>query len=86
MGFLFELSAGAQQQAAYNYNSDINERNAQVADTQAEQLVFQEEQNIVDFRKQFDDLQAATQSISVQRLDSQRGYTAQGRPGQCPRG
>ena len=61
MGFLFELSAGAQQQAAYNYNSDINERNAQVADTQAEQLVFQEEQNIVDFRKQFDDLQAATQ-------------------------
>ena len=61
MGFLFELSAGKQQQAAYNYNSDINERNAQVADTQAEQLVFQEEQNIVDFRKQFDDLQAATQ-------------------------
>ena len=61
MGFLFELSAGKQQQAAYDYNSDINERNAQVADTQAEQLVFQEEQNIVDFRKQFDDLQAATQ-------------------------
>jgi hypothetical protein len=60
MGFLFELSAGKQQQAAYNYNSDINERNAQVAEQQAEQLVFQEEQNIVDFRKQFDDLQAAT--------------------------
>lgn len=60
MGFLFELSAGKQQQAAYNYNSDINERNAQVAEQQGEQLIFQEEQNIVDFRKQFDDLQAAT--------------------------
>ena len=60
MGFLFELQAGKQEQAAYNYNSDINERNAQVAEQQGEQLVFQEEQNIVDFRKQFDDLQAAT--------------------------
>ena len=60
MGFLFELQAGKQEQAAYNYNTDINERNADVAEQQGEQLVFQEEQNIVDFRKQFDDLQAAT--------------------------
>lgn len=60
MGFLFEYQAGKQEQAAYNYNTDINERNADVAEQQGEQLVFQEEQNIVDFRKQFDDLQAAT--------------------------
>ena len=60
MGFLFELQAGKQEQAAYNYNTDINERNADVSEQQGEQLVFQEEQNIVDFRKQFDDLQAAT--------------------------
>lgn len=60
MGFLFELQAGKQEQAAYNYNSDINERNADVSEQQGEQLVFQEEQNIVDFRKQFDDLQDAT--------------------------
>ena len=60
MGFLFELQAGKQEEAAYNYNTDINERNADVAEQQGEQLVFQEEQNIVDFRKQFDDLQAAT--------------------------
>ena len=60
MGFLFELSAGKQQQAAYNYNRDINERNALVAEQEARQLVFQEEQNIVDFRKQFSDLQDAT--------------------------
>ena len=60
MGFLFELQAGKQEQAAYNYNTDINERNADVAEQQGEQLIFQEEQNIVDFRKQFDDLQAAT--------------------------
>jgi hypothetical protein len=59
MGFLFELSAGKQEQAAYNYNSDINERNAKAADQEAAQLVFSEEQNIVEFREQFSDLQDA---------------------------
>lgn len=61
MSFLFEYKAGKASQAAYNYSSDINERNAVVADRQGEQVIFQEEENIVNFRKQFSDLQAATQ-------------------------
>ena len=56
MAFLFELSAGRQEQAAYNFNSDINERNANASDQEAAQLIFAEEQNIVEFRKQFSDL------------------------------
>ena len=56
MSFLFELSAGKQEQAAYNYNADINERNAKASDQEAAQLVFSEEQNIVQFREQFMDL------------------------------
>ena len=59
MGFLFEYKAGQQQQAAYNYNADINERNAKTADQEAAQLIFSEEQNIVEFRQQFSDLQDA---------------------------
>ena len=59
MGFLFEYKAGQQQQAAYNYNADINERNAKTADHEAAQLIFSEEQNIVEFRQQFSDLQDA---------------------------
>ena len=59
MGFLFEYKAGQQQQAAYNFNADINERNAKAADQEAAQLIFTEEQNIVEFREQFSDLQDA---------------------------
>ena len=56
MGFLFELSAGRQEQAAYNYNADINERNAKASDQEAAQLIFAEEEKIVEFREQFSDL------------------------------
>tara|TARA_R100000388_G_C7224122_1_gene150753 strand:+ start:12 stop:461 length:450 start_codon:yes stop_codon:yes gene_type:complete len=59
MSFLFELSAGRQEQAAYNYNADINERNAKASDQEAAQLIFAEEQNIVEFREQFSDLSDA---------------------------
>jgi len=60
MGFLFEYQAGQQEQAAYNFNADINERNAKAADQEAAQLVFTEEQNIVQFREDFSDLQDST--------------------------
>ena len=60
MGFLFEDAAGRQEQAAYNFNADVNERNAKAADQEAAQLIFTEEQNIVKFREDFDDLQDAT--------------------------
>lgn len=59
MSFLFELSAGKQEQAAYNYNADINERNAKASDQEAAQLIFSEDQKIVEFREQFSDLQDA---------------------------
>lgn len=59
MGFLFEYQAGQQEQAAYNFSADINERNAKAADQEAAQLVFTEEQNIVEFREQISDLQDA---------------------------
>jgi hypothetical protein len=61
MGFLFEYQAGQQEQAAYNFNADVNERNAKAADQEAAQLIFTEEQNIVKFREDFQDLQDATQ-------------------------
>ena len=47
------VAQGNTQQAAYNYNADINERNAQVAEQQADQLVRREEEKIVDFQKDF---------------------------------
>lgn len=59
MSFLFQLSAGRQQQAAYNFNADINERNARASDQEAAQLVFAEEQQIARFRDEFSDLQNA---------------------------
>tara|TARA_R100001509_G_scaffold133006_1_gene86584 strand:+ start:364 stop:816 length:453 start_codon:yes stop_codon:yes gene_type:complete len=59
MAFLFELSAGRQEKVAYDYNADINERNAKASDQEAAQLIFAEEQNIVEFREQFSDLQDA---------------------------
>ena len=52
-------ATGRQQEAAYKYNADVNERNAQAQDQAAEQLVFIEEQKIADFREQFYDLQDA---------------------------
>ena len=57
MSFLFPIAAGRQEQAAYNYNADINERNAKAADQQAAQLVFVEEEKIVQFREDFADFQ-----------------------------
>ena len=53
------IATGRQQEAAYKYNADVNERNAQVQEQAAEQLVFIEEQKIADFREQFYDLQDA---------------------------
>ena len=61
MAFLFEYQAGQQEQAAYNFNADVNERNAKAADQEAAQLIFTEEQQIVQFREDFQDLQDATQ-------------------------
>jgi len=57
MSFLFPIAQGRQEQAAYNYNADINERNAKAADQQAAQLVFVEEEKIVQFREDFQDFQ-----------------------------
>lgn len=48
-----QVAQGNTQQAAYNFNADINERNAKVAEQQADQLVRREEQKIVDFQKDF---------------------------------
>jgi len=59
MAFLFELAVGRQEQAGFNFNADVNERNAKAADQNAAQVVAVEEQNIADFRKQFSDLQDA---------------------------
>ncbi len=48
-----QIMEGNAQDAAYKYNADINERNAQVAEQQADQLVRREEEKIVDFQKDF---------------------------------
>ncbi len=47
-----QIMEGNAQDAAYKYNADINERNAQVAEQQADQLVRREEEKIVDFQKE----------------------------------
>ena len=60
MGFLFEDKVGQQEQVAYNFSADVNERNAKAADQEAAQLIFTEEQNIVKFREDISDLQDAT--------------------------
>lgn len=67
------LAVGKQQQVAHNYNADINERNAKAADQQAEQVVFAEELEIVKFRNEFEELQAATNQ--AQRYN---GWIAEG--------
>lgn len=54
------IQAGRDQKRAYNYNAKVNERNAQVAEQDAEQLVLMEEVEIGRFRREFDNLQAAT--------------------------
>ena len=48
-----QVAEGNTQNAAYQFNADINERNAQVAEQQADQLVRREEEKIVDFQKDF---------------------------------
>ena len=48
-----QVAAGNTKNAAYQFNADINERNAQVAEQQAEQLVRREEEKIVKFQKDF---------------------------------
>lgn len=47
------IAAGNAQKAALNYNADINERNAQVAEQQIDQLRIREEKNIAKFRKDY---------------------------------
>ena len=59
MSFLFPVAQGRQEQVAYNYNADINERNAKAADQEAAQLAFVEEEKIVKFREDFSDFQDA---------------------------
>ena len=59
MAFLFEYKTGQQKQAAYNYNSDINERNALAFEQQAEQAEFINEIEITEFREQYADLRDA---------------------------
>ena len=66
---MFPIAAGRQEQAAYNYNGDINERNAKVAEQEAAQVVFQEEQNTVQFREDISDFKDAT----GRRLDIMAG-------------
>jgi len=51
---------GRQQEAVYDYNAKINQRNAEVADVAAEQLYQTERLKIQKFRKEFGKLQAAT--------------------------
>ena len=48
-----QVAEGNTKNAAYQFNADINERNAQVAEQQADQLVRREEEKIVDFQKDF---------------------------------
>lgn len=56
VGAMGAISAGKTQEAAYKYNADINERNAKLEEQAGEQLRLSEEQNIADFREDFDDL------------------------------
>ena len=53
------IQAGRDQKRAYNYNAQVNERNAQVAEQDAEQLVLMEEVEIGRFRREFDKIECA---------------------------
>ncbi len=54
------IQAGKDQKRAYDYNAQINERNAKANDQAADQLVLQNEVDVKRFRNDFDDLQAST--------------------------
>jgi len=55
------MQQGRAQARAYNYNAQINERNALVAEQEGEQLILENEDAIVRFKRDFAKLQAATQ-------------------------
>ena len=55
------IEEGRAKARAYNYNAQINERNAEVAEQEGEQIVAENEVELLRFRRQFDDLNAATQ-------------------------
>ncbi len=54
------VAQGRQQEAVFDYNASINERNAKVKDVAAEQLYQSERLKIQRFSKEFKNLQAAT--------------------------
>jgi len=54
------LDAGKAQQRASEFNAAVNERNAQIAEQEGEQLKLASELQIRDFSKSFDRLQAST--------------------------
>ena len=58
-------AVGKAQQAANNYNADINERNALANEQDAVQLKIASQLDIARFRREFSDLQDAT----VRHLD-----------------
>ena len=51
---------GKTQQAAYNFNGQIDERNAKAADQQAEQIQLAADLEAIKFRNDFQRLQDAT--------------------------
>jgi hypothetical protein len=55
------MQEGRARANAYNYNAQINERNAEIAEQEGEQIIAQNEVELLRFRRQFDDLNAATQ-------------------------
>lgn len=55
------IEQGRAQARAYRYNAQVNERNAAVAEQEGEQIIAENEVELLRFRNQFDDLQAATQ-------------------------
>lgn len=54
------VQAGKDQKRAYEYNAKVNERNAEANEQAAKQLILQNEVDVVSFRNDFDDLQAAS--------------------------
>ena len=55
-----QYQAGKTQQAAYNFNGQIDERNAKAADQQAEQIQLAADLEAIKFRNDFQRLQDAT--------------------------
>jgi len=56
-----QIAAGKAQQNAANFNALVNERNAEIAEQQGEQIKLRSEQDILTFSKNFNRLQATTQ-------------------------